>query len=248
MKSPSFAMLRTLLPLLVLGCFVVYMWLQDPGAMPSSDKSPVATDDSGRFTKEDFAQVPIGGLPVGWEAPRGAFGVVEGASGRVLEFGPEPMVEGRVLLPGVLTGGGMVRARMQGERAKRTFPRFGVGLGQDVAYKLQALPGEGQLRLVEAKQLLVNGKPVEEDTVLVTVPWTWEPNAWCWVELSVKASENGSAWEGRAWAEGATRPTEAMLNFTTASPPKLVRATIHVAPFALKPIYIDRVETQRPGK
>jgi hypothetical protein len=248
MKFPSLATLRVLLPLLLLGGLGVFLWRQDDRSQTSSDSLETAIDESGKVTTEDFAAAPVGGLPTGWEAPRGTFRVANGALGQVLEFSPEPMVEGRVVLPGVLKGGGTVRARFQGERGKRTFPRFGVGLGQEAAFKLHALPGEGQLRLVQAEQLIVNAQPIEEDRVLVSVPWTWEPKAWCWVELSVRARGNSSVWEGRAWAEGAPRPTEAMLNFTTEGPPKLIRATLHVAPYALKPIYINRVETLRSGR
>ena len=238
MKSSA---LRVALPLLMLGGLALLLWQdQPPSKQPASDAASPAL-----LISEDFANVSAGQLPSGWEAPRGTFGVGKENAQNALIFSPEPMVEGRILLPGLLTGGGTVRARMQGERAKRTFPRFGVGLGETVVYKLLARPGEAQLELVEIEQLEVNGQPVENDKVLASAPWKWLPDQWCWVELSVKPRDQGSHWEGRCWPDNEARPTNPNLTFDAPTPPKLVRATLHVAPYALKPIFINKVETLR---
>jgi hypothetical protein len=245
MKVLSPASLRALLPLLLLGGLGGFWWWAERSSEARARPGSPASELIPKLIEEDFTTAPLGGLPTRWEAPRGTFAVVAQGDRKVLEFGIEPMVEGRVLLPGLLTGGGMVRARMQGAAGKRTFPRFGVGLGETAVYKLLALPGEKQLRLVLGESVEVNGKPIENDTELASVPWTWQPDIWCWLEFSVTPAEEGSLWEGRCWPEGSPRPTTAMLSYRSPTPPKLVRATLHVAPYALKPIYIDRVETAR---
>jgi hypothetical protein len=244
MKPPSLALMRVLLPLLLLGGLGVILWQDKPVSDPISKTVSTTVN----LTQEDFSAAPIGGLPQGWEAPRGTFAVALNDGRKMLKFSPEPMLEGRVLLPGLLTGGGTIRARMQGEQGKRTFPRFGVGLGESLFYKLQALPGAKQLRLVLGEQFEINGQPAEDDRELASVPWIWDPEAWCWVELSVTPKGTGSIWEGRCWADGTSRPAEPMLTYATTTPPKLVHATLQVAPYALKPIFIDRVETLRADR
>jgi hypothetical protein len=195
--------------------------------------------------EEDFSGCQLGELPAGWAAPRGTFAVRLLGGKNVLEFAPEPMVEGRVLLPGLLPNGGVVRARMHGERGRRTFPRFGLGLADEVGYKLLALPGEGQLQIVQMEKIQVNGKAVENDKILARVPWQWAADAWWWLEFSLVAEENGSRLEGRCWPEGERRPELPMLVHHRDMPMALVHASLQVAPYALKPIYTNTVNLSK---
>lgn len=229
----TFGWLRTGLPVVVLVACAALWW---------HGEAPPAPARVG--WREDFRSVPVGGLPAGWEAPRGTFAVSASSGQHVLQLAPEPMVEGRVLLPGLLPGGGTVRARMTGARGKRTFPRFGVGLAQEELYKLLARPGEQVLEFVRADRVEVNGQTVENDTVLGSVPWIWNAETALWLELRVQPSSAGpgSAWEARCWPEGAPRPTEPQLRATSPSPPQLVRASLHLAPYAQQPIQVQVVE------
>lgn len=221
-------LLTLLLPLVVLGGL---FWLERSGREPTV---PVE-----QWQRADFSTMPLGDLPAAWATPRGTIQVVEKDDRRMLSVQPEPMVEGRVLVPGVLPGGGTIRARMSGESAKRAAPRFAVGLANEQEFFLRYLPGEQRLELITPTSVQVNGKTVPEDRLLAQTPLERFPQPWLWLELHV--TEAGNC-EARCWPDGSERPAQPQLVHPTQRPAGLLRASLAISPFALKPVWVDRVE------
>ena len=230
MKKPT----SLILPLLLLAGIYWHIRNSDP-AVPNADPTTVA------WQSETFANMPLGDLPPNWAAPRGSIQIVEKGGVHILCFQPEPMVEGRVLVPGVLRGGSAIRARMSGTSAKRAHPRFAVGLNNEAEYHLRYVFGEKRLELITPKSVEVNDTTIPEDQRIASVPLEITNSSPLWLEL--RMNPDGTC-EGRCWLEGTPRPAKPMLIHPTQRPAGLLHATLHAAPFALKPIYVDRVEWQ----
>jgi hypothetical protein len=226
----------TWLPLLVLGTLGLLLWQRTES--PVEPLSQPAAED--RWIPMDLARAAAVDQIPGWDVRRGSYrlGAVEGR--QVLELLPEPMVEGKVLWTRAMRGGGGVRARMRGDRARRTYPRFSVGLHQERELHLRAFPGERKLELVACNPDLT------DEVVLAGIPlpdWNWKPEDWFWLELQILPDGAGSRCEGRLWTEGTARPEVPLLTHQTASPPTVVFAALQGAPFALRSIVIDAAET-----
>lgn len=230
MKKPT----SLILPLLLLAGLY---WLLRKSDAPAPSNQPAEP----KWQSESFAAMPPGDLPPNWAAPRGTIQIVDNAGVRMLCFLPEPMVEGRVLVPGVLRGGGAIRARMSGESGKRAHPRFAVGLKNDAEFHLRYVFTEKRLELITPNSVEVNDTIIPEDLRLASVPLEIANTAPLWLELRMNAD---GLCEGRCWSEGTPRPTDPNLTHPTNRPASLLHATFHAAPFALKPIYVDRVEWQ----
>ena len=192
MKKPT----SLILPLLLLAGLY---WLLRKSDTPAPSSETVET----KWQSESFSSMPPGDLPPNWAAPRGTIQIVENAGVRMLCFLPEPMVEGRVLVPGVLRGGGAIRARMSGESGKRAHPRFAVGLNSDAEFHLRYVFAEKRLELITPKAVDVNGTLIPEDHRLASAPLELANTSPLWLELRMNPE---GLCEGRCWAEGTPRP------------------------------------------
>lgn len=209
------------------------------GPSTSSPEQPAARKEL--WEEVDFASLQPGGTLPDWEIMQGAFQLVAREGRTMLEMGPEPMVEGKVRWSRVLTGGGGVRARMKGDRARRAAPRFCVSLLGDSEVQLRAAP------LKDVLEIAVPGAP---ERVLVSMPWKWRPEQWLWLEFRVSPRATaegtpGSLFEGRVWADDEDRPPSPSIQYEFPAPPGLPRALVEGAPYALRPIYYDRIGTLR---
>lgn len=228
-------------PLLLLGSVLgVAWWLQQT---PQSN-SVADAHSNAAWVSQDFTALESGSLPEGWVAPRGSFEIQKRENQYVLTLLPEPMAEGRVLLQKTLRRGGGIRARMIGEKRARTYPRFGVGLqgraihngsATESTFIFRASPSQRKLEIVV--------QVGEQESVLKAVDWEWTPHHALWLELCAVPDERGtsSTLEVRQWREGESRPDEAVISLPSTLNPTLLRPTLHAAPFALNPIYMDGI-------
>jgi hypothetical protein len=189
----------------------------------------------------DFGSLKPGGTIPGWAVVQGSFHLVEHDGRTMLEMQPEPMGEGKVEWSQIMTGGGAVRARMQGERARRAAPRFCVSLHGESEIQLRAVPA------TEVVEIAVPGIP---EKMLASVPWRWQPDRWVWLEFRATSwtapdGVPGTLFEGRVWAEGERRPDTPTVQYQSRVPPGRLRAIVEGAPYALRPIYYDRIEALR---
>lgn len=220
------------LPLALLGGLA---WLLSGGPEPGS--SPTAAEPAPDWQSMDLtAAVSWDRIP-GWEVRRGTWRLEKNGGRKVLELMPEPIVEGKILCARQMWGGGGVRARMRGDRSRRAWPRFSVGLHQDRELHLRAFPEDRKLELVACDKDLSN------ESLLAAAPltgWTGESSAWIWLELTITAQPDGqSLCEGRLWVDGQARPEAAALVLRTQLGSGVFRAALQGAPYALKPIQID---------
>jgi hypothetical protein len=228
---------KTTLPLIgpavILAVAGILWWLPGGGKDPARGG---AEQKGEQWESVDFSSLKPGDPLPGWEVGQGTFQTVENEGRTMLAMQPEPMVEGKVRWSQAMTGGGAIRVRMQGARTRRAAPRFGVAFQGASEIQLRAVPGKDVL------EIAVPGVP---ETVLASVPWTWQPERRLWLEFRAGTNEGGSLFEGRVWAEGDPRPGAPSIRYQSATPPGVVRAVLEGAPYALRPIYCDRIETLR---
>ena len=225
-------------PLLILGGLACWMW-QAADPLPET-KSNAAPGNQTWIPMELSKAEAVDRIP-GWDVRRGNYQLVEVEGRKVLEQSPEPIVEGKIVWTRAMRGGGGVRARMRGEKSRRAYPRFSVGLHQERELHLRAFPSDKKLQLVACNADLTN------EVLLAEVPlpeWHWKPEEWLWLELQLVPDGDGtSICEGRIWTEGGVRPEKALLQHRLTLPPVVIFAALQGAPFALKPIFIDAAET-----
>lgn len=188
----------------------------------------------------DFSALRPGDTVPAWNTSQGNFRIVSREEESVLELSHEPMVEGRLVWNRIFKSHGMIRSRMEGERTRRSSPRFTLGVaGSTVTYWFRAVPSEKALQFVSQEQ------------TLNSVPWVWDEEKPLWLELIVlpvsdTADATGSILEGRVWPEGQARPEVPSLVHPISDDLGFARALVAAAPYALKPIYIDHLEVESP--
>jgi len=196
---------------------------------PSAASGPAPV----RASKVDLSTLSPGDSVPEWSPSQGSFRMTTVNGRNVLELGFEPLVEGRLVRSRLLANTGVVRARMWGERTRRNAPRFAVGLTASASYWFRVIPLERTLQLV--------GK---EEKVLASLPWEGSPEQPMWIELKFVPRQGapGSRLEGRVWREGDPRPEAASLSTEVEETIGFARVVVAGAPYALKPILIDRLE------
>lgn len=198
-----------------------------PPVAPESDSSLV-----------DFSALRPGDTVPEWNTNQGNFRIVSREGRSALELSHEPMVEGRLVWNRIFRSHGLIRSRMEGERTRRSAPRFALGVaGSAATYWFRAIPSEKALQFV-----------AQEET-LQSIPWSWDEEKPLWLELRVLPAADadaGSILEARAWAEGSTRPETPSLVHPIPHDLGFARALVAAAPYALKPIYLDHLEVESP--
>lgn len=210
----------------------------DAGPLP-----PAARAVEPGWTAVDFAALKPGGQLPGWKFRHGAISLVEKDGRLALQQAPDPMTEGTVIQLKMLPGGGAVRARFFGERARRSTPRFALGMHGDLKVHLRAVPATDTLEIVLSQPVEENGKLVERDVLKASAPWEWNPQSLTWIEFQATHSPQGCDFEGRIWTDGSTRPASPSLRWDCPESPGILRAAVQMAPFALRPVYCDAIET-----
>ncbi len=227
-----------LIPLVMLGGLA--LWVSAPPSPPPPQR---ASGEGEQWIPWDLSGVEsVDRLP-GWEVLRGTYQLTEISGRKALKLVPEPIVEGKVRAARMMWGGGGVKARMRGDRSRRAFPRFSLGLHQDQELHLRAFPGERKLDLVACLPDLTN------ETLLASAPlpdWDWKPEDWIWLEfqiLPVPGDTGNFRCEGRLWNDTGPRPALPQLEHRLTLPPSVFFAALQGASFALRPIWIDSAAT-----
>lgn len=206
-----------------------------PLPKPSAPPPPLAQAAAAApdWQEVDWNAVTTEGVLVGWIAEQGAFVLRPNpATGEPsLAQEPEPMTEGIYRSWTRLSHGG-IRVRVTGEPHRRIPPRFSIGLEGRRPFHLRAAPAHKRLELVTPPEVM-----------LAQAPWTWQEDRALWLELlCLPAPGGGVRLEGRAWPEGDARPGTAALVVEESAPPGRLSPSVRGGPFALKPIFTDRIE------
>ncbi|NLT71421.1 MAG: hypothetical protein GXX91_12115 [Verrucomicrobiaceae bacterium] len=209
----------------------------------ATDSQTPSTAAASDLSLVDFSALRPGDTVPEWNTSQGNFRIVSRDGRPALELSHEPMVEGRLVWNRIFKSHGLIRSRMQGERTRRSAPRFALGVaGSTATYWFRAIPSEKALQFVAQEQ------------TLQSVPWTWDEEKPIWLELRVlpapetngASGDAGSILEGRVWSEGETRPESPTLVHPIAHDLGFARALVAAAPYALKPVYLDHLEVESP--
>ncbi len=189
-----------------------------------------------RSSQIDIAKLPPGGALPDWSSEAGEFLLVEKNGRTVLELPSDPMLEGRLAWSKLITSRGTIRATMFGERSRRNSPRFSLGVASKTNFWLRIVPLEKAVKIVGAKE-----------AVLASASWEWDSTRPVSLELRLLPpdsddSQKGSTLEGRVWQSGDTPPDQALVSARLGGELSFVRALAGVAPYALKPVSIEKLE------
>jgi hypothetical protein len=164
----------------------------------------------------------------------GEFRITADGGNKALEMMPAPVVDGAVLFGPSITGPGFVRARIKAEKARRAFPRFGVGMHGISGTKLRVVPARRLIELVGGEDQLAHAE------------FEWKDNEWLNVELAVKPKNSAWMAEARVWADSDKRPDAPTVSAAVADTSGQGRASVLGSPYANKPIRFDEIESA-PG-
>lgn len=211
----------------------VLWWFFGSGANNSNPgTTPPLSPSAETWSSVAFQDLKPGAAIPGWEFAAGGFQITELDGHPVLALNAEPMGEGQLRYGQLITGKGGIRARMKGERTRRSAPRLSVSFHGESSWQFRTSPGTKD-QVLELT--------TDKEQVLASTPWTSEANSWVWLELRV----DGQKFEARAWQEGHPRPDKAQLTYDAPAAPGLLRAVVQGAPYANRPIYYDHVEVLR---
>jgi outer membrane protein assembly factor BamB len=149
--------------------------------------------------KTDFSKVPEGRTPGGWVNTQGKFSVGKLPDGTFVlkkrNDNPSPLVSRAHAFIGLphLTNY-TIEADVQGSKLKADMPDIGIS---SCRYMLQLEGNTQQLRLIswDAERRVNN-----------TIPWTWQPDVWYRMKLTVSFKDGKGLVKGKVWPRGETEP------------------------------------------
>ncbi len=216
MKSYKFSV--TVLALI--GCVVAGNWL-------------AMAEEAAPLYENNFEQAAVGSVPADFLVLDGGFAVKEEGGNKFLELPGAPLDTFGVLFGPTEKSDVAVSARINGTNKGRRYPTFGVGLNGQGGYKLRVSPGKKALEIYKG------------DEAVASVPYEWKSGEWTLVRLQVAKEGEGWKVEGKAWPQGATEPTQAMISFEDKQEPSAGRASIWGSPYATTPIQFDDLLVRR---
>jgi hypothetical protein len=198
--------------------------------VPKAAAETPAKDPNLIFQANFDDQTP-GSIPTDYFVVDGEWSVVEIDGGKALKLAETPLVDAQLQVGASLRDeGGRITARMKADKKRRSFPRFGVGMHGMSGYRLRLFPVQNRIELVRNEE------------VIQSADLEWRPNEWWFLELSVIRA--GDAWtvSGRAWAESAKRPEQALIEYISTEPRFSGKASVNGTAYAGLPIYFDDIE------
>jgi hypothetical protein len=184
-------------------------------------------EDAKALYENNFEQAAVGSVPADFLVLDGGFAVKEEAGNKFLELPGAPLDSFGALFGPTQKSNVAVSARIKGTNKGRRYPTFGVGLNGQGGYKLRVSPGKKELEIYKG------------DEAVASVPYEWKSGGWTMMRLQiVKAGEEWKV-EGKAWAQGAAEPSQAMVTFADKQEPSAGRASIWGSPYATTPIQFD---------
>ena len=176
--------------------------------------------------------------------PPGEIFVTEGSvriknreGGKVIEIGGDkPELDAGAVIGPSAKGAAMIEARILATSARRSFPRFGVGVHGQTGFRLFVVPARKELHLVK------------DDKVVGTAPFDWKSGAKVMVRLAVDPA-GGGKWTvtGKAWIAGTPEPADAQITHEAASLPARGQCSIRGTPYAGTPIDFDAIKVRVGG-
>ena len=201
------------------GAMVIALTLAGNGLAMAEDAKPLY--------QMNFEQAETGKVPEDFLVIEGAFEVKEEGGNKFLELPGAPLDSFGVLFGPTEKSGVSVSARIRSTNHGRRYPAFGVGLNGQSGYRLQVSPGKKALEIYKG------------DLVVASTPYEWKSGEWTMFRFQIVKA--GEVWKlaGKAWMQGATEPTQAMVSYDEKEEPSPGRASVWGNPFATTPIQFD---------
>jgi len=177
--------------------------------------------------KNDFESAEVGKMPAEMMVMAGAFTVQQDKDGKYLELPGEPLDSFGFLFGPSVKDDVSASARFYGTKKGRKFPTFGVSLNGVGGYRLQVSPAKGAIEFFKG------------DESKLSVPFTWTPDGWTTLRITVR--KNGDAWviEGKAWPTGSPEPEKPVISLEEKTAPAAGRAGLWGSPYSGTPIRFD---------
>ncbi len=157
----------------------------------------------------------------------GDFTVQQDKDGKYLELPGEPLDSFGLLFGPSVKDDVSASARFFGTKKGRKFPTFGLSLNGVNGYRLVVSAAKGMLEFFKG------------DESKLSVPYTWTPDAWTMLRITVRKSGAGWVVEGRAWAVGSPEPEKPQITLEEKTEPSAGRAGIWGSPYSGTPIRFD---------
>lgn len=181
---------------------------------------------------QDFDKVKIGEAPDELFVIDGDFTVVEEGKNRFLEMAADPIQENGFLFGKSSKGAARVEVSIRGEKKRRSYPRFGIGLHGISGFRLRIVPGNDEIELLK------------DEEVVVKKAFEWKSDAWCHLVLDISDAEG--KWAVNAWVwQGKVddRPEAPVLTHSTDDAPGQGKASAWGSPYSGKVIHFDQLKS-----
>ena len=169
----------------------------------------------------------------------GTIDVQDKDGNKALVVGANPITDANAQLADSAAGEASIQGRVLATKMGRSYPRFGLSV--------HGMSGHRLILNVPHRRLEI----VKGDEVVAETPFKWESDTWVNLKLEarrVPGSEEAWKISGKAWADGAEEPAEAML---TADDEKLKgqgKCAIWGTPFSETPIFFDDLKIEVEAK
>ncbi|WP_020471222.1 PQQ-binding-like beta-propeller repeat protein [Zavarzinella formosa] len=186
--------------------------------------------------KQDFVQVPVGGIPGGWINTQAKYVVVEKDGVKVLSktnTNPSPPVaRAYAYITPPETTGYTIESDIMGVEQKDKLPDGGI-LANRYTFYLDGKTdekGERTVRLISWEAL---------PRIDVAAPFTWKSGQWYRLKLSVEVGEKEAVVKAKVWARGEAEPEKWTLEFTDPLPNREGAAALYG--------YVTNADKDAPG-
>ncbi len=178
----------------------------------------------------DFSQHAAGELGDGLLVLEGNFTIEKSADESYLSLSPVPLIDSSVQMGKALSADALIQVRVKAHKKGRRQPRFGVGLHGLSGFQLVVVPSSRKVELKQGRRLVQSAA------------FQWRSGEWYFLELSVL--KNGDSWSvsGRVWAQSASRPAEAQIEYIADVKLMKGRAYVSGMPLSGTPICYDDIE------
>jgi len=177
--------------------------------------------------KNDFESAELDKVPKDMLVMAGDFAVKQDKEGKYLELPGEPLDSFGLLFGPSVQDDVSASARFYGSKKGRKFPTFGVSLNGANGYRLQVSPAKGALEFFKG------------DESKLSVPYTWTPDSWTTLRITVRKKGAGWVIEGKAWTTGSPEPEKPTITLDETTAPATARAGIWGSPYSGLPIRFD---------
>lgn len=162
----------------------------------------------------------------------GSIQIKDRKDGKVIEVsGANPEVNAGAVLGPSGNGAAAIEARILASKARRSFPRFGIGVHGQTGFRLLVVPARRELHLVRG------------EAVIKTAGFEWKSGAPVTLRLAFSPAGAGK-WtvSGKAWAADNPEPSGAQIIHEMTGPAPRGQCSIWATPYAGTPVEFDRIK------